>query len=61
MVLVVIAGDRPTPVDSIDLPAPDPKRFGALATGFTQALIDRDRLILTDDYAPIDRLIGRPD
>jgi spermidine synthase len=59
MVFVVVAGDAPTPADSIHVPAPEIMRFGALADGMVAQLAETRGLILTDDYAPIDRLMGR--
>jgi hypothetical protein len=35
--------------------------FGALGDQFIARIADARGQILTDDYAPIDRLIGRPD
>lgn len=61
MVFVVAAGDSETPAASFTVPAPERTTFGALADGWVIALADRSDLVLTDDYAPIDRLIGRPD
>jgi spermidine synthase len=61
MVFVVVAGDAPTPADSIHVPAPEVMRFGALADGMVRQLADTRGLILTDDFAPIDRLMGRLD
>jgi hypothetical protein len=37
MVFVVVAGDAPTPADSIHVPAPEIMRFGALADGMVDA------------------------
>jgi hypothetical protein len=48
-------------VDQFTAPAPDMMTFGALGDGFVQALAEDRGMILTDDYAPIDRLMGRPD
>jgi spermidine synthase len=61
MVFVVVAGDAPTPANSIHTPAPEVMRFGALADGMVEQLATSRGLILTDDYAPIDRLMGRLD
>ena len=61
MVFAVVAGNAPTPVDQFTAPAPDMMTFGALGDGFVQALAQDRGMILTDDYAPIDRLMGRPD
>ena len=61
MVFVVVAGTTPTPTGSFRAPAPDQTLFAALTDDWVRALLNRDDLILTDDYAPIDRLIGRTD
>ncbi|MBE0412890.1 fused MFS/spermidine synthase [Yoonia sp.] len=61
MVFIVVAGDAPTRVDSFVAPAPDPMIFGALAQSWVDQLVARSDLILTDDYAPVDRLMGRTD
>jgi hypothetical protein len=46
-------------VSDLALPSPDLKTFGALADGFVTGLLaSRGPVILTDDYAPVDRLIG---
>jgi predicted membrane-bound spermidine synthase len=42
-------------------PAPDLMVFGALDDGFVQQIAEARGMILTDDYAPIDRLMGRRD
>jgi spermidine synthase len=58
-VFVLVAGDAPTPVDRIVAPVPEPKAFAALGEGFVDALVARrGAVLLTDDYAPIDRLVG---
>jgi len=58
-VFVLLAGAAPSPVPQIDTRAPDAIRFAALDTGFLDAVIARtDPPLLTDDYAPIDRLVG---
>lgn len=61
MVFAVVAGQTPTPVDQFVAPAPDMMTFAALADGFVERLAADRGMILTDDYAPIDRLMGRPD
>lgn len=61
MVFVVTAGHAPTQAASLQIPAPDQMRFGALADGMVAQLASTRGIILTDDYAPIDRLLGRPD
>ncbi|MBS0123972.1 fused MFS/spermidine synthase [Thetidibacter halocola] len=60
IVMVIAAGDRPTPGDSFAVPAPDRKRFAALAPEFVDRIAARG-MVLTDDYAPIDRLVGARD
>lgn len=61
MVFVVVGGATRTTVDEFSVPAPDMTRFGALADGEVSQLIARHGQILTDDFAPIDRLLGRSD
>ncbi|WP_146347896.1 fused MFS/spermidine synthase [Falsiphaeobacter marinintestinus] len=61
MVFVVVGGKSETHVNSFTVPAPDLTRFGALSNGIVSQLADARGQILTDDYAPIDRLMGRPD
>ena len=61
MVFAVVAGTTPTPVDQFSASAPDLMVFGALGDGFVTQLADARGMILTDDYAPIDRLMGRKD
>ncbi|MBV0912228.1 fused MFS/spermidine synthase [Anianabacter salinae] len=58
MVFVIAAGDAPTPADSFAVPSPDRTVFGALDGRFVDEVMARGTLILTDDYAPIDRLLG---
>ncbi|WP_071675399.1 fused MFS/spermidine synthase [Nioella nitratireducens] len=61
MVFVIAAGNQPSPFDTFNAPMPYRMTFGALADRFVQQLADARGQVLTDDYAPIDRLIGRPD
>ncbi|MGR3494058.1 fused MFS/spermidine synthase [Citreimonas sp.] len=61
MVFVVVGGDSRTEVDAFTVPAPDQTRFGALGDAFVDQLVEARGLVLTDDYAPIDRLMGRQD
>jgi hypothetical protein len=61
MVFVVAAGTAATEADSFAAPAPDQTRFGALAEGFVTQLAQTRGQLLTDDFAPIDRLMGRRD
>lgn len=61
LVFVVAAGWTPTKADRFTVPAPERTQFGALADGFVTRLAKDKGTVLSDDYAPIDRLIGRPD
>lgn len=61
MVFVLVAGQTETPVDVLTLPAPDQKRFAALGPRFVDRIVAERGMILTDDYAPIDRLVGQRD
>lgn len=61
VVFVIAAGDSHTAQDRFTAPAPDRTRFGALAEPWVARLAETRGLVLTDDFAPIDRLIGRPD
>ena len=59
-VFVLVAGRQATRFSSVTVPAPELTRFAALDASFhDQVLPARSRLILTDDYAPIDRLLAR--
>jgi len=59
MVFVLAASGGPGMFDSLELPSPEPTRYGVLADGFIQSLVAaKSPVILTDDYAPIDRLLG---
>lgn len=58
-VFVLAAGSHPTPFSTIATGAPEPTRFAALADSFVQRLTERGPApVLTDDYAPIDRLLA---
>ena len=61
MVFAVVAGQTPTPVDQFTAPAPDMMLFGALGDRFVAQLAEARGMVLSDDYAPIDRLMGRRD
>ncbi|PWK62475.1 fused MFS/spermidine synthase [Roseicyclus mahoneyensis] len=61
MVFAVVAGSEPTPVGTFSAPAPNLMTFGALDDRFVAALAADRGMVLTDDYAPIDRLMGRRD
>lgn len=58
-VFVLLAGTSDSPVSRILARTPDPKPFAALDRGFLDHLVLRTGArSLTDDYAPIDRLMG---
>lgn len=61
VVFVIAAGSSATPVDRFRTLAPEPVEFGAMADGWVNRLAEQRGIILSDDFAPIDRLIGRPD
>ena len=59
LIFIVAAGTTETPVNLLDGRSPDPIRFGRLADDtLAQILALRDPVVLTDDFSPIDRLIG---
>ncbi|MCB1429509.1 MAG: fused MFS/spermidine synthase [Nitratireductor sp.] len=61
-IFVVLAGSSQTRTDIIDGPEPDRHKFGRLPQVAVDTLIARIASpVLTDDYAPIDRLMGRLD
>jgi len=58
-VFVLVAAAKPTTFSVVTAAAPNPTRFAAMAQRFTDRLVARSSpAILTDDYAPIDRLLG---
>jgi predicted membrane-bound spermidine synthase len=58
-VFVLVAGERTTGFSSVVVPAPNVTRFSALDDSFHQEVLAlRGKIILTDDYAPIDRLLS---
>lgn len=59
-VFVIAAGSHPTGHSRFVTRAPDRTEFGALDPSWVTQLATTGTL-LTDDFAPIDRLIGRPD
>jgi len=62
LVFIVLAGRSPSPVSSVTGPGPDFIRAARLSPGAVDTLVARlDPPILTDDYAPIDRLMTRFD
>jgi len=60
VVFVIVAGQSRTPRDSFVAPSPERTRFGAMSDDWAAALTRGRGIVLTDDFAPIDRLIGRP-
>ena len=60
IVMVIAAGAAPTQANSFVTPAPQRTRFAALDPGFVDQLAAKG-LELTDDFAPIDRLVGARD
>ena len=43
----------------MQFPAPEPTRYGALSDRFVDTMLKaRDPVVLSDDYAPIARLLG---
>ncbi|MCI5076413.1 fused MFS/spermidine synthase [Oricola sp.] len=62
LVFIVLAGRSPTAVAALDGPGPDFIRAARLSPRAVDALVARlDPPVLTDDYAPIDRLMTRFD
>ncbi|EPX83413.1 hypothetical protein Salmuc_02021 [Salipiger mucosus DSM 16094] len=58
-VFVLLAGSAESPVSQIETLTPDPKRFAVLDPTYIEQIITRlDAQPLTDDFAPIDRLVG---
>ena len=58
-VFVLAASDAPSAFSAFTVPAPAPTRFAALSDSFLDGLLaEKGALVLTDDYAPIDRLVG---
>jgi predicted membrane-bound spermidine synthase len=58
-VFVLLAAAEESPAFTLDVRAPDPMRFAALGPAFVEGLAARPgTLVLSDDYAPIDRLVG---
>ena len=59
LVLVLVAGKTPSQIDQFMAPSPTPKQFAALsATWVDQLARTKGAMVLTDDFAPIDRLMG---
>lgn len=62
LVFVVLAGHRATTAGTLAGLAPDPHISARLPEEWVDRLLaERGALVLTDDYAPIDRLMGRMD
>ncbi len=61
MVFVIAAGSDPTPLPGFQTRSPDPISFAALSDEMVSQITGADDLILTDDFAPIDRLMGATD
>ena len=59
IVFVVVGGRAQTEIDDFAVPAPDRTQFGVLADDLVKQLAEARGQVLTDDYAPIDRLMGR--
>lgn len=58
-VFVLVAAAEPTGFSAFNTAAPDLTRFAAMAGSFSDMLIARSSpALLTDDFAPIDRLLG---
>ena len=58
-VFVLAAGKSPSDFDAFSAPAPEPKRFAALGRTFADGVLKaRNPFVLTDDFAPIDRLLA---
>ena len=59
-VFLMVAGDSPSSVAQIAHEGPEPRRAVRVSASSLQAILDdRKPIILTDDFAPIDRLLGR--
>ena len=58
-VFALVAEQTPSPVHGLTLRVPEPRSFGALDDSFIEGLLSEQAPpVLTDDYAPIDRLLG---
>lgn len=61
VVFVLVAGQTVTRQGRIIASAPERTAFAAMAKPWVADLINQRGILLSDDFAPIDRLIGRPD
>jgi len=61
MVFVVVAGTERTALPGFRTRSPDPIRFAALSDAMVAGIAAADTLTLTDDFAPIARLMGPAD
>ncbi len=61
VVFVLAAGQVETSQGRIIASAPERTEFAAMDPGWVATLMADRGILLSDDYAPIDRLIGRPD
>lgn len=59
LVMILVAGNSPTSVPRLHGLAPEPYVAGRLTKGTVEQLVASEQaLVLTDDYAPIDRLMA---
>lgn len=58
MVFVVVAGTERTPLPGFRTRSPEPIEFAALSDVMVARITGADDLVLTDDFAPINRLMG---
>lgn len=59
LVFIIAAGQTETPVSRLNGRSPDPIQFARLADDTVEAIVTtRAPIVLTDDFAPIDRLMG---
>lgn len=58
-IFVLLASAQDSPVSTIEAPAPELMRFQALAPAFIDKIVEqKSAMILTDDHAPLSRLMG---
>lgn len=61
LVFVIAAGTSDSPVSNVTTFNPNRVTYSAMASAWVDSLVSRKGMLLTDDFAPIDRLIGRTD